>query len=115
MFFLFIAVLESIFTIIIGIVALSSKFYIGFIAFLSLIISCIFWFSLYSMWRKTKKNKEEITLLKNSLNECRKKLNLPELEEKKTENEVDDLPTYNPFFNPYAEENGIDIDENQNQ
>lgn len=109
MFFLIIAIIETFSTIILGLVAISSdSFYIGGITFITLTINCIFWFALFSLWLKAKKNQEEIKVLKNALNECRSKLKLPKIQEKS----IDELPTYNPFFNPYAEENGIEISDN---
>ena len=111
MFFLVIAILETFATAILGIAAASSDtFYIGGVVFLSLVINCIFWFSLYSMWSKTKKNEEYIKALKESLNECRDKLNLPVFKEEKKE----DLPTYNPYFNFYVKEGVDDEDDDDN-
>lgn len=109
MFFLMIAILETFATILFGIVAAAfDTIYIGGFAFSLYVISCIFWFSLYILWERAKKAKEKIDALTKSLNECRKKLNLPEFKEE----EPEVVPTYNPYFNPYAEENGIDIDDN---
>ena len=109
MFFLFIAILDTLATILIGIIdASSNAFKVNGFVYFSLFINCIFWFSLYSMWAKCQYNKNTLSELKKYLNECRKELKLPLIKEDET---IEELPNYNPFFNPYLEENGIEIEE----
>lgn len=91
MFFLLLGIIETFATyLIIIIMAISRSFDI--LAIILMFIGCIFWFSLYAMWKRIKSQKQELKLLKNSLNECRKKLNLTPLEEKEIKNQSN-----NPF------------------
>lgn len=121
MFFLFLGIIETIATIITFFISIKNFSFYSFLSLSVGIINCIALFKIYDISYSQNNTEDELQQFKESLNECRKKLKLPIIKEKKEENcnetsgltkeEIDKLPTYNPYFNPYIDENGINIDE----
>ena len=77
MIFLVFAILELIATIIFAIFTFKVPSAITIIPLIVMALNCILFFRLYGMREDVDANKESISSLQKSLNECRKKLGLP--------------------------------------
>lgn len=87
MIFLLLGILESIVTFIIAVFLISTNNlnWYTLILLVGFTINCILLFTLFNMSENIKQSQQELTLLRDSLNECREKLNLPILQETKEE------------------------------
>ncbi len=94
MIFLVFAILELIATIVMAIFAFKAPNPISIISLIIMALNCILFFSLYGMRKDVDTNEENISILQDSLNQCRKKLGLAplkkEYEEEKEEEFVSD-------------------------
>ena len=81
MIFLIFGILETIATVVMAIFAFKAPSALTIISLIVMALNCVFffslYFSLYCMQEDVDANKESISSLQKSLNECRKKLGLP--------------------------------------
>ena len=88
MIFLIFGIIELICTIVFAFFTLTFPEPIMFGLLIALILNCILWFTLYGMYNDINRQEENISILQDSLNQCRKKLGLAPLEkENKDEDE----------------------------
>ena len=87
MIFLIFGIIDLIATIIMLIFTFITPHPASFISLIALVLNCILFFSLYGMRKDVNRNEENIFILQNSLNECRKKLGLAPLEKEYPEEE----------------------------
>ncbi|MBQ8405711.1 MAG: hypothetical protein IJX09_03570 [Clostridia bacterium] len=76
MIFLIFGVINLIAAIVMAIFAFMSPNPASFVSLITAILNCILFFGLYGMRKDVDANKESISSLQKSLNECRKKLGL---------------------------------------
>ena len=84
MIFLIFGIIELLGTIVFAVFTFILPEPIMFGLLISLILNCILWFTLYGMYKDIQRQEENISILQDSLNQCRKKLGLAPL---KRENE----------------------------
>lgn len=121
MIFLILGVGEIICAVITFIFAIIFQSPVFFISLIPMIINCILFFVLYDMSCGIKELSAQIDSYRKALNECREKLNLPIIQEEKkdfdeasaqmSKEEIDNLPAFDPNFNPYEDGEGVDISE----
>ena len=80
MIFLIFGVINLIAAIVMAIFAFMSPNPASFVSLITAILNCILFFGLYAMRKDVNRNEENISILQDSLNECREKLGLKILE-----------------------------------
>jgi DNA-directed RNA polymerase subunit RPC12/RpoP len=84
MIFLIFGIIELLGTIVFAVFTFKFPEPIMFGLLIALILNCILWFTLFGMYKDIQRQEENISILQDSLNQCRKKLGLAPL---KRENE----------------------------
>ena len=94
MIFLIFGILELICSIILAIFMFEEPSVLTVIPLIAMVLNCSLFFTLYGMYKDVQRQEENISILQDSLNQCRKKLGLAplkkEYEEEKEEEFVGD-------------------------
>ncbi len=103
MIFLIFGVINLIAAIVMAIFAFMSPNPASFVSLITAILNCILFFGLYAMRKDVNRNEENISILQDSLNECREKLGLKILE-RESEDEQEEESEQDAFREDTAEE-----------